>query len=321
MNIQDIIKSTFLVTVFFISNTVAATTWDEPWQEKIIKEADYFVVAKIKSSNAKSVTLSNIRVLGGEPLKKKLKITNFYSTHIQSWSSGSHGPEFDFKGIDVSYFFIKMDSSGEYCIATPTSGFAAVREGKVLATYRHSYHQALVPIDVYEKTMTAIFNFYHNRPYDVNGIHDYVKQFVNLKPTGFKKEEMTSFFAQHVALECIYHLRLKDHYESVLNFFHDTLNFHNQISAARALINYNTEECKRELLKFISDSTKSRFVQVICIWTLTEFNPVELKEELTSLLPLVSEEYTGFGGNIMDPRVGTHFPSPRGALRQLIGEL
>ncbi len=321
---MKILKAFKLIPLFGIvamSNLASGTTWDEPWQEKIIKEADYFVLAKIKSTNHKSVTLSNITTFGGEELKGNIKITNFYDTHVQSWSSGSHGPEFNFKNIKTCYFFIKKNSDGEYCIATPTSGFAMVEDGKVYATYRHSYHQAIVPFDIYEKSMTAIFNHYHQKSYDVKAIRDYIDICLSQNPTGLKEEEMTTFFAQHVALECVYHLRLDGYFEKVLPFLKDTLNFHNQISGARALASNNTLACKQELLKVIADTTASRFVQVICIWTLSEFKPVELKSELTTLLTLVSAKSTGFGGNIMDPRVGTHFPSPRGALEKLIEEL
>ncbi len=313
--------SILFIVFTIISITTFATTWDEPWQYKVIKEADSFVLAKIKSFNKdKGVSIEIIKTLAGKELRGILEITDFYLLNLTNNSSG-HGVQFEFDGIKESYFFIKKNVKGNYCIATPTTGFDYLEGGKVNATYRHSYHQALVPVDIYEKTMTAIFNNYHYQPYDKKFINDYVKEFLSRKPAGFDTSEIETFYGQHVALECIYHLRLKGFYQYIIPFLNDTSNFHNQVSAARALIAYNTPECKQELLKVISDTTRGNFVQVICIWTLTAFNPKELKEKLIKIKESASNEPNGFGGDIMDPRVGTWFPTVKEALEKLIGML
>jgi hypothetical protein len=304
-----------------ITSTGFATTWDEPWQDKIIKDADYFVFAKVKSyDEKKGVKIEIIRTLAGNELKGKIKITNFYLLDYCSRSKG-HGAEFHFDGIKECYFFIKKNEKGEYCIATPTSGFDYLKEDGVYATYRHSYHQALVPQDIYEKTMTAIFNNYHKQPYDKQFIDEYVNKYVSLTPAGFADNEIKTFFAQHVALECIYHLRLTGLYSKLIPFLNDTTNFHNQVSAARALVSYNTSDCKQELMHVIGDTSRGDFVQVICIWTLTEFKPTELKEQLIKLKETASTEDNGFGGNIMDPRVCTNFPDVKDAIEKLINAL
>ena len=303
-----------------ISITTFATTWDEPWKDKVIKEADSFILAKIKSFDRDhGVTIEIIKTLAGKDLKGNIEITDFYLLQLKS--SSGQGAQFDFTGIKESYFFIKKNEKGNYCIATPTTGFDYVEGGKVNATYRHSYHQALVPIDIYEKTMSAIFNNYHNQSYDKKFINDYVKEFLSRKPAGIDSSELETFFGQHVALECIYHLRLKGFYQYIIPYLNDTSNLHNQVSAARALIAYNTSGCKQELLKVISDTTRGNFVQVICIWTLTAFNPKELKEKLIKIKETASGEPNGFGGDIMDPRVGTYFPTVKEALEKLIDTL
>lgn len=315
------LKTIIFLAFAFVTTTTWATTWDEPWQDKVIKEADYFVYAKVKSyDEEKGVVIEIIKTIGGQELKGKIKIKDFYLLDLCS-SSGGHGPEFHFDGIKECYFFIKKNKKGKYCIATPTAGFDYVKDGNVYATYRHSYHQALVPVDTYEKTMTAIFNNYHNQPYDKQFVSEYVDKYISLKPAGFSKDEINIFFAQHVALECAYHLRLTNFYSKLLPFLADTSNFHNQVSAARALVSYNTTECKQELLTVISDTTREAFVQVVCIWTLSEFKPTELKEQLIKANETASDEDTGFGGNIMDPRVCTHFPDVKDALEKLIKTL
>lgn len=310
----------FLIFALLTTNTWA-TTWDEPWQEKVIKEADYFVFAKVKSyDEEKGIVIEIIKTLGGEELKGEIEVTDFYLLELCS-RSGGHGAEFHFDGISESFFFIKKNSKGKYCIATPTTGFDYLKDGNVSSTYRHSYHRAIVPVDIYEKTMTAIFNNYHNKPYDKKFIADYITKYISLKPAGFGDNEINTFFAQHVAMECIYHLRITDFYTKLLPFLADTSNFHNQVSAARALIAYNTKECKQALLNVVSDTTRDDFVQVVGIWTLSEFKPTELKQQLIKVTETASTEENGFGGNIMDPRVCTHFPEVKYALEKLIETL
>jgi hypothetical protein len=119
-------------------------------------------------------------------------------------------------------------------------------------------------------------------------------------------------------LECIYHLRLSGYYEEIIPFLNSFQNIHDQISAIRALRAYNTDDCKNELIKIINARSRNNFIQVISIWTLAEFNPVELKYKLIELLENASTENNGFGGNLMDPRIGTYIPSVKTALQNLI---
>jgi len=66
---------------------------------------------------------------------------------------------------------------------------------------------------------------------------------------------------------------------------------------------------------------RGNFVQVISIWTLAAFNPKELKDKLIKLKETASAEPDGFGGDIMDPRRGTYFPTVKEALQKLIDTL
>ena len=293
-----------------------ATTWNEPWQETIIKTADYFVLGKVISSDAHNVKILIIKSLGKQNVGKEIEISNFYLLDICS-SSGGDGPEFNFEKDSKYYFFLKKNERGQYCIATPTAGFDIVQGDNVVATYRHSYHQTLVPVEIYEKTMSAIFANYHNEKYDHKFIENFTIKYLSMKPAGFEKEEMNTFFLQHVALETIYHLRLPNMYTLILPFLNDTKNFHNQISAARALISYNTSECKEALVKIIADTISSDFSKTVCVWTLENFKPIELKARLIQIEKSASEAENGFGGNIMDPRVCTYVPNVKESLNKL----
>lgn len=297
-----------------------ATTWDEPWADKVIKESSSFILAKVISNDPeKGTQVVVIKTLGGTILKDTILISNFYLLTICS-SSGGHGPEFHIQTIDSCYFFIKQNTKGEFCIATPTAGFDYVNKGRVMATFRHSYHKASVPVSIYEKTMTTVFNNYHNLKYDKDFIDKFVTENLSKPPAGFEENEIDVFFLQHVAMECVYHLKLKINEALLLKFLTDKNNFH-QVSAARAMSAINTEANKQALLKAISDKTKSDFVKVMCVWSLAEFKPTQLKTQLMELEKTASDESDGFGGDIMDPRVCTHIPSLKTALKELVHKL
>jgi hypothetical protein len=310
----------WLLIIFIIrlNSSLFATSWDEPWHDEVVKNADSFVFAKINSFDTKKgLDITIIRTISGTKIAGSIKISNFYLLHFTSISG--ENDFFHFSDVNEAYFFIKKDVNGNYCIATPTTGYAIVKNGKVYATYRHSYHQALVPIDIYEETMKAIFNNYHNQSYDNAYINKYVKEHLPQGPVNINTSA-DIFFLQHVALECIFHLRISGYYAEIIPFLNSS-NFHDQVSAIRALRAYNTVDCKNELLKIINAKSRNIFVQVMSIWTLSEFNPVELKSKLIELSENASTEDNGFGGNIMDPRIGTYIPTVKKALQDLINIL
>ena len=312
----------FLFVLLLATSRLAqATTWDEPWHETVVKKADCFVLARITAVDAqKGITVSVVRSLAGEPLAGTLRITEFYSLDLCSQSAGE-GPEFRLGSVDSCYFFLQKRPAGTYAIATPTTGFAAVQQGQVVATYRHSYHQALVPRAVYEPTMTAIFQHYHGQAYDKEGINQFVAKTLALPPARIDEAGMPTFFAQHAALETTYHLGLPTHYAAALPFLRDTTNFHAQVSAARVLAATPTPEAKQQLLQLLANKHTRDFVKVVAVRTLAAYQPRELKPQLLKLAQTASAEENGFGGNIMDPRVCTQLPSVKKSLTELAAQL
>ena len=309
----------FVLTFLSSANTYA-TTWDEPWADKVIKGSTSFILAKVIATDPdKGIKIVILKTMSGKKLTDTILINNFYLLDL--CSSSGHGAEFETETIDSCYFFINQNTKGQFCIATPTTGFDYVSDGQVSATFRHSYHQASVPVSVYEKTMTAVFNNYHGLPYDKEYIEKFVNEKLGISPAGFGESEINTFFLQHVALECVYHLKLNIKETLLLPFINDKNNFHNQVSAARAMRAFNTETNKQELLKAIGDTTKRNFVRVMCVWSLSEFNPKELKTQLQKLEESASDERDDFGGNIMDPRICTHIPSLKEALKELVEKL
>ncbi|WP_303312226.1 hypothetical protein [Hymenobacter sp. BT730] len=312
---------TLFILLLFNNRSVQALTYNEPWHEQVVKNADFFVLAKVISSDPdKGLTANIIRSLDGSNLSGIITINNFYQLDICS-SSGGHGPEFHFEKTDTCYFFLKKNAAGVYSIATPTSGFAPVANKNVRATYRHSYHQASVPQSVYEPTMTAIFRKYHGQDFDTAYINDFIKKSLALAPAKIDEEGMSTFFLQHVALETMFHLGLTSNYALVLPFLHDTSNFHAQLSAARALTGINTPESKQQLLAMLNDKATGDFPKTVAVWTLASYNPKDLKKDLEKLLKRASKEETGFGGNFMDPRICTSVPTVKEALTKLTAQL
>ena len=315
-------KKIYTLTALLLLATLTSrgTSWNEPWADSIISRADYFVLATIKSVGDDKMTIEITKTLGGEALKNTIEIEEYYLLDLCSYSVPITFKEFIDKD-QTAYFFLKKNEKGQYCIATPSTGYNFLIDGNVYANYRHSYHQALVPQDIYEKTTTAIFNHYHGLSYDEASIRSFVDENLSKKPAGFGEDEINTFFLQHVALECVHHLKLDGFYDKILPFLWDTLNFHNSVSAARALVAYNTDDCIRELLRVIEYPNFDPFIQVVCIWTLEEFHPTALKEDLKKVCEGLSETEGEWGGNIMDPRICTHMASPKNALTKLIAKL
>ncbi|RZJ75959.1 MAG: hypothetical protein EOO45_03915 [Flavobacterium sp.] len=296
---------------------VTATTWDEPWADQVIKGSSVFVLGKVfDSGKSERHGLTIIRVLAGhKPVSDTVYIDEFYS--LKLCSSSGHGVQFSLKGIDTCYFFLKEGSNGKYAIATPSTGFDAVFEGKVSGTYRHSYHQAQVAADIYEKTMLPVFNYYHQQPYDEKWVNAFVTEHLSKKPSGFGKDEIGEFFCQHVALELVFHLDLNLSPALILPFLMDKNNFHNQISGARAMRSVKSVAAQRNLLTVAADTSRSDFVRVMCMFSVNPSYLKELKRELGVIRKSENDEGVSFGGNIMDPRVCTHLPSLKDALGNL----
>jgi len=234
-------KKTLLLTAFcLLSFAGFATTWDEPWQEEIFKNSDTFVKLRVLNCDEeKGFEAEIIENIAGATLPQRIKVNDFFLLNLTSMSGG-HGPEFHFKTDSVYYFFLKAGKQeGEYAMSTPTSGFAYRLQGGIAATYRHSYHMALVPEDTYVASCKAIFNFLHGFEYDKvfvdNFMATYLKQTPRIAPKdaeALASEEGKIFFSQHVALEMFYYFGDAAYTQDILKFL-DYDDFHVHISAVR----------------------------------------------------------------------------------------
>ncbi|WP_162055451.1 hypothetical protein [Pontibacter pamirensis] len=303
------------ITTFLFQQNLMAETWDEPWQKEILKKADYFVLAKVLAKgDTPEAEIEVVKSFGDKSLKGKVKIAGFYMLNMRSASG--HGLHLPLKAGATYYLLLKKGEKGNYSLPTPTSGYAFLDSGNVHATYRHSYHQALVPQEVYENTYSQIWSYFRTGKYENSKIADFIKANLAKAPAGFEEQEIATFFLQHVAMETAYLLDKEIPLQTVRKFI-ETEHFHSRVSALRLLSNTISAEVAKYLYNFIMEDGNDNFEKVTAIQSLWKVGGTEYRNKLLAIQEELSDEETGFGGNIMDPRVATHFPSPRGAVAEL----
>ncbi len=309
-------KKQILLSILFllIADQTQATTWDEPWRKEILKEAEYFIFGKVVSSND-SILKVQVQKNFGSTLNGEIVIDDFYMLDLCSLSGG-HGPEFNFDANDEGYFFLKKGVNGNYQLPTPTSGVDRIVEDKVYSTYRHSYHQAALRPEIYELTYKAIWNYFKQRDFDEKDIFEFIYNILSTDPAGFEEDEINTFFEQHAALESAYLIEI-DLPFSILKNFVESENFHLQVSGLRAMGIVNSPQSNKYLLGYIGNSKTENFNKVIAIWSLWEFGNEKDRRKIWRLRKTISDDETGFGGNLMDPRICTYFPSPKRAIGDL----
>lgn len=317
------LRFTRFLTVFLLLamwHSAQATTWDEPWHETVVPNAQSLVLGVVTEvDSTKKVEVNLIRHIAGEEVKSKFRINGF--SLLELCSASGHGPEFEFGVGDTVYFFLNSGEGKGYRIATPTTGFAKVENGEVFATYRHSYHQALVSQELYEWSQRAIFQGYHGGAWDTARVRDFIEEQLSLRESGMGEDELETFFTQHVALELMYHLRYLHKPGVVVGWMMNGENYHTRISAARALRNPYKDHVIDQFLRLLKDE-EDNFFLVVLIRSLAELDiPDFYQVELEAVLANLSDEEASFGGNLMDPRVCTSLPSPREAMQALLDKL
>lgn len=301
----------FLLAFVFYFIQANATTWREPWQKEIIEKSDCLVYGKVLTVSDTLVTVS-IQKSFIKPLTGVIKIDAFFMLELCSYSGG-HDPEFDIKQGEEGYFFLKKGENGNYQLPTPTSGFHPIVDGKVYATYRHSYHQAAIEVSVYEMTYSTIWKHYRTGKSDITEVKKFIQEYLSKPVASFEDDEIDVFFNQHAALESAYLLEIPIDF-TILKKFSESSNYHSQISAIRAIGVLDSKEVKDYLIEFITGDNENNFAKVMAIWSIVNRGDKKYLKELIKKKDIISDGETGFGGNIMDPRVCTSIPSPKQAV-------
>jgi hypothetical protein len=302
---------------WFALTPCLAITWDEPWQETILEKAEYFVLGEVlEVDEREGFAIEVIKYFGTQKIEGKVQIAGFYLLNICS-NSGQY-PEFNFEKGTKIYFFLKKGKDNTYQIPTPTSGFAFTNGEKVMATYRHSYHQAMLYVKDFEPNYTEIWNYYRTGKYDTKKVEAFLDEQLNKRVFGADNGELPNMFLQHAALETIYHLKINNRFQQIVPFVQCKDVYHARISGIRALKYYDSEEAKKLLIEVINKREESVFNKSIASQVLVTFEKNKLSQkELKDLLEVAPSNSADFGGNIMDNRVCTHLPAPKSVLLSL----
>ncbi|MEX0289634.1 MAG: HEAT repeat domain-containing protein [Flavobacteriaceae bacterium] len=300
----------YLLSLLLIVSFAQATSWDEPWMEEVILDSDSFVRAKVTKSKDNEVQAAVLKNIAGREIESKFRINDFSLLKFTSLSLKED--IFHFQKDTEYYFFLKSgNKKGRYSIATPTTGFALITDDGVHATYRHSYHQALVPEDIYEQSMKAIYNrIKFDEPCDPP-VRDFMIAQLNKEPASpgnsmGDQDVLDQFFLQHVALE-VFRYEGNEEEIALIEPFLEVDDFHVEVSAVRSISRLDSKSAKEMLMSFI-ESDSDEFAKIMAIWGLEYLGATEYAERLSNCMKENDEDELGFGGNIMDPRIGTSFP-------------
>ena len=295
----------------------------------MVRRAGCLVLVQVtENRDNKELLVKVIRHLAGENPGGAMTIKGFYGLKLTSASVGHEAPLRFPKGYTGYFLLKKAPDAKSWQLATPTAGWATLGEKKVVtATFRHSYHKALVDADTYEKAMTAIFNHLHGKKHDakfIRGLFDDVlkQKPAALDPRNYTGETSALFFKQHVAMECFYYFGTEADLP-LLEPFVNSEDFHCQVSAARALSGVDCERSRKRLVEFVEAADRAPFAKVMAVWGLKRLGARGSAARLRKYAATAKAagEKCGFGGNIMDPRVGTAFPDTvKGAIDALLAE-
>jgi hypothetical protein len=341
-----------LVSVILLVGVVAhAATWDEPFHREVVLGADSFGLFETVSVTPFTTTFKRIRALAGVDTGETAKVDGFYESAVPATTSTRPGQAYDdewtlrFRSGRRYYLFLKRappagdgagalrgapvgapDAAGEsWRIATPTGGLAEVQpDGMVIATYRHSLHQALLDASTFELTQTCIFDALHRARPCSPEVQAFIDAQLANAPASLdgtpSAAERESFFKQHAALETAYLIGQAIE-SSRLDPFLQSPFFHTQISAVRALARSQGSDRNTRLATFVTDDTRDPLARVFGVAAIREVRALDLKDRLTAYLPSASTQRVGLGAGVSDSRIGTVFPaSLRDALAQLLNE-
>ena len=295
----------------FLIGEARATTWDEPWHREVVSAATSFGLYEIDKSGSTAVTLKRIKHIVGDDPGPVVELNAFYALQYSSLSD-EHGPVFRLPVGKQAYFHLKRVDSA-WAIATPTAGFAGLgTDGKVLATYRISVHQALLEAGLFEATQRCIFLVLHGQ----NACEAPIAEFIQselAKPVEViggdsNMSTLGGFFRQHVALETagLIGYGLSD---ETLERFLCAPDMHVQLSALRALVATGRANRAERLMRFVEDQKGKLTARIFAAGLLQEIGAHEMKQRLLRYAASASEEEVGLGIELMDPRIGTSFPS------------
>lgn len=307
-----VLRSLFFALVASLSwvGTSHALTWNEPWHREVVSQSSAFGLYQVERAGKQALTLKRIRQIAGEDTGPMVELASFYALQVSS-STGNQAPEFTLREGTQAYFYLKRVAGG-WAIATPSAGFAAFhKNGKVLATYRFSAHQAVVDAQLYETSQRCIFQALHGDrtcdPEVVAWIDATLAKPAASIESDSTLESLDGFFQQHAALETAGFLGHPLSTETVERFLSKP-GMHVQMSALRALLVSDHRDKAERLMTFVEDDKANATARCLAAMLLVETGAHQMKQRLLDYAPRASDDEAGLGIAIMDQRIGTQFP-------------
>lgn len=302
--------------MLFVSKSAWAHSWNEPWHQYVVKNAVTFVKAKTVKVSGSEASFALVKNLAGVRVTPTFTVTGLSHQHLNIGAG------------DTVYLFLaepedvenppdqdakpNKDAGAIFALITPTASVAKVLSDGVVAVYRHSYHAALVSPELYEWTQRAIFNRSMLEAWDEERVRKYISAELAKPPGPLETHTDSDFFRQHIAMELLVHqagagMASKEVLALLEPYLRDS-GFHPQISAARALGAVAGEASTERLLRFIENADREGFAKVMAVWALERRRTKKVQKRLEAYRSQAETDELGFGGGIMDPRIGTYFP-------------
>lgn len=286
-----------------------ATTWDEPWHREVVSGADTLGLYEIVTSAHDVLTLKLVKHLAGAATDADVTVTSFYALRLTSRSGD--GPGFRMRPGDQAYFYLKK-TGATWALATPSAGYALVKPAQqVAATYRISMHQAMVDVALYEDTQRCIFGLLHGSTACDPQVAAFIDATLAQAPEGIIGNDapvrQAVFFRQHAALETAAFLQYPVA-DATLAPFLAKPDTHVQISAVRLLAAGKRPDTAERLMQWVENEHADTAARIMAATLLEESGAHGMKPRLLAYAAHASEQQSGLGIGIMDPRIGTRYP-------------
>jgi hypothetical protein len=288
------------------SADVGASTYEEPFDVDVVREAETFVVGTLKPGRRPSLVVE--RVLAGEaPRHRTVRVDGL----------GDAVPD------RPSQVYAWLDREGKtWRVATPTSNVDYFHGPHVLGSFRISCAGGLYEPALYERVQAAWFKALHG---DESG-HPELREFVSAElvrePETLEGRDATQalgFFRQHAAMEILASVPSLAPALDLTPFLYFQ-DMHAQISAVRAIA--ARVGSTQAMVDFLADERAQEVPALVAARllrgrTIDEAQRGQLEAALTKSS---TEKVWLCGGSIMDPRYTTDYSevSVHDALTELL---
>lgn len=310
----------WFLMLWLLPLSLTAVTWNEPWFEKYFPQVTHVLQVKILDNQSfEFADAEVVSTLAGKPVSGKIRIQGFF--HLKTCvDQGEPIPGIWLQKMDTCYLFLRQDKGRSFQLPTPTSGMVPLSAGWVNCSLRHSYHQTIIEKDFFERAVKSSYEVFSGRAMTDNMLRDQIKVWLEKAPASPFGETETEFYHQQVALELVYHLKLKDLVPLVMPFAYHEQSLH-QLSAFRAFRAAPSEDLSAFIFDEVRNPNRHKMVRSVAMETLL-LSPFKPQRTAVALFYAdIQDEYIGFGGDIRDPRTCTQLTGIRTLTASLLRQL